>query len=106
MKTDFLMLFKATIVTLFLSGCAQGPVGGPMTGWGHMMGYGGGGLFMWLILVIVLAVIVYFVFSQGKRSGDSMGSERETPTEILKRRYAKGEITKEEFERMKREIES
>ena len=31
---------------------------------------------------------------------------RETPMEILKKRYAKGKITKEEFEKMKKDLES
>lgn len=78
-----------------------------MGGWDHMMGYGGyGGVFMWLILGIIVAVIIYFVFSQGKRIGNTTGPEKESPTEILKRRYAAGEISKEEFDSLKKDIES
>jgi len=61
---------------------------------------------MWVILGIAIVVIVYLVFNQNKGSGRSNNSVRESPMEILKRRYAKGEITKEEFERLKRDIES
>jgi len=72
-----------------------------------MMGYGGfGGLFMWLILGIILVVIIYLVFNQSRKTGGSIDSVRGSPTEILKRRYAKGEITKEEFERLKTNLES
>jgi putative membrane protein len=72
-----------------------------------MMGYGGyGGMFMWLIWIVIAAVIIYFVFNLSKRNGKSIDSENESPIEILKRRYAKGEITKEEFDRIKREIEN
>jgi len=72
-----------------------------------MMGYGGyGGMFMWLIWIIIGAVIIYFVFNLSKGNGKSIDSEKESPTEILKRRYAKGEITKEEFDRIKKEIET
>ena len=72
-----------------------------------MMGYGGyGGMFMWLIWIIIAAVIIYFVFNLSKRNERPIDSEKESPTEILKRRYAKGEITKEEFDRIKKEIET
>ncbi len=72
-----------------------------------MMGYGGyGGMFMWLILILIAGVVIYFVFNRSKKTGKPVGSTRETPTEILKRRYANGEISKEEFDRLKKEIES
>lgn len=75
-------------------------------GWGHMMGYGGyGGNFMWIILIVIAVVIIYFVINQSKTTRN-LTSTGESPTEILKKRYAKGEITKEEFDRLKREIES
>ena len=72
-----------------------------------MIGYGDyGGMFMWLIWIIIAAVIIYFFFNLSKRNGKPIDSEKESPTEILKRRYAKGEITKEEFDRIKKEIET
>ena len=37
----------------------------------------------------------------GRERSEAAG---ESPLHILKRRYAKGEITKEEFEKMKRDI--
>jgi putative membrane protein len=64
-----------------------------------MMHYGYGGWFMWLILVMVVAIAVYFIV-QAQRGG----SVRETPLEILKKRYAKGEITKEQYDRMKQDL--
>lgn len=64
-----------------------------------MMHYGFGGWFMWLILVIVVALAIYFIV-QAKRGG----SARETPLEILNKRYAKGEITKEEYDRLRRDL--
>lgn len=78
-----------------------------MGGWGHMMGYGGyGGMIMWLILILIAGVVIYFIFNWSKRTGNLADSTRETPTEILKRRYASGAISKEEFDRLKKEIES
>ena len=72
-----------------------------------MMGYGGlGGMFMWLIWIVIAAVIIYLVFNLSKRNKISIDSAEQSPIEILKRRYAKGEITKEEFDRIKKEIET
>jgi putative membrane protein len=71
-----------------------------------MMGFGGyGGIFMWLIIIIVVAVILYLVLNRNLSPGSPGAGTRESPLDVLKRRYAEGEITKEEFDRMKREIE-
>lgn len=72
-----------------------------------MMGYGGyGGMFMWLILIALIGVIVYFVLERDRKTGTALGPASDTPLEILKKRYARGEITKEEFDRMKNELDS
>lgn len=58
----------------------------------------------------VMICHIFFILrgrrSGGYWSGDRDDERRETPMENLKRRYAKGEITCEDFERMKRDIES
>ena len=100
LKKIFIMLASP----LFFS-CAKGPYNGPMGNWGHMMGYGYGGGFMWLILIIVIGILIYFVLHASKSKGFT-GSSTETALDILKKRYAKGEITKEEFDKMKADIES
>lgn len=41
---------------------------------------------------------------RGGHSGEDRGTE--TALDVLKKRYAKGEITKEEFEQMKKDIQS
>jgi uncharacterized membrane protein len=52
---------------------------------------------------------IFFIL-RGRRPGgywsDRDDERREPPMEILKRRYAKEEITRENFERMKKDIES
>ena len=82
--------------------CAQGP-NNPMGNWGHMMGYGYGGGFMWVILVVLVGVVIYFLLQASKSKG-SAGLTTETPLDILKKRYAKGEIDKEEFEQKKKDL--
>jgi putative membrane protein len=42
---------------------------------------------------------------QGSERVDNKSSDLESPLDLLKRRYAKGEITKEEFEQMKKDLE-
>jgi putative membrane protein len=72
-----------------------------------MMEYGGYGvMLMWLILIILAGIIIYVVIIRGRRSGDWRDQVSENPVEILKRRYAKGEISKEDFERQKKDLES
>jgi len=97
--------FAPLLLAVLIASC--GPYG-PMHRWegGHMMnyGFGYGGMFMWIIFLIVLAVAIYFIVQTLKNKNIS-GDVQETPADILKRRYAKGEITKDEFDRMKRDLE-
>ena len=76
-----------------------------MGNWGHMMGYGYGGGFMWVIVLVLVGAGIYFVLQVTKRKGPD-GSTVETPLDILKKRYAKGEIDKEEFDRKKKDLDS
>ena len=102
LKRIFSILIIPTQLTFFA--CAQGP-NSPMGNWGHMMGYGYGGGFMWLIVLTLVGVGIYFLLKVYKSKG-SDGSFIETPSDILKKRYAKGEIDKEEFDRRKKDLES
>jgi len=71
-------------------------------GWGWGMGFGW--LFMILFWVLIIAGIVglarwlFYVPGSGR-------SERR-PLDILKERYARGEITREQYEQMRRDLES
>ncbi len=88
---------------------ANGNDAGHMGGWGHMMNFWWGGAFMWIVFLIVIVVVVYFVLQSTRvRSYDSPPGEtsKESSIDILKRRYAKGEINKEEFEQMKKDLKS
>ena len=55
----------------------------------------------------VMLVVIYLVFGRGLRPPwQHYRGEREAegPSEILKKRYAKGEITKDEFDQMKKDL--
>lgn len=75
-----------------------------MDGWDHMMGFGYGGMFMWILFLIVTVLIVYFIVRALKPTSSDI-SFKETPLDVLKKRYAKGEITKEKFDEMKKVLE-
>lgn len=66
------------------------------------MGFGLGWFFMVLFWVAVIAGIVYFV--RWLVSKDREMSKEKTALDILKERYAKGEISKEEFEEKKKDL--
>lgn len=63
--------------------------------------YGWMGLHM-LIWIFVLFVFLYFVF---RMVGKSDIQKSETPRDIIDRRYASGEIDKEEYERLKKDLQ-
>lgn len=79
-----------------------------------MMGYGFSGPFGWLgmgfgiITHIAFAALVVmaavWMFKAVSRSGQ-LGGKQIGAIEILKQRYAKGEITSEEYQRIKKELE-
>jgi putative membrane protein len=60
---------------------------------------------MWLIVLVLVGVVIYYLL-QISRSKGSDGSIIETPLDILKKRYAKGKIDKEEFDRKKKDLEA
>ena len=69
-------------------------------GWGW-----GGGIWLRMVLfwVVIIAVIVLIVRSLG--SDAAAGKDEKTPLQILKERYARGDIGKDEFEQKKRDLE-
>lgn len=61
----------------------------------------------WMVfppLILFLLILVPLFLWQRGCPFTTPKEESETPLEILKKRYAKGEISKEQFEQMKRDI--
>ena len=60
---------------------------------------------MWLIAslfwILIIAGVVLVVRWLSERNGQGKTSLAESPLDILKKRYAKGEIDREAFEQMK-----
>jgi len=72
-----------------------------------MDGMGWGGMwFGWIFLLVILGFIIWGVVSvvNNNREHDRQHymSHGESALDILKKRYARGEINKEQFEQMKR----
>ena len=77
---------------------------------GHIGHFLYGGVLMQLLFLVILGLIIYFIIKSTKSKRDDTSFRdttfRETALDILKKRYAKGDITKEEFDKMKRDLES
>lgn len=70
-----------------------------MSGWGF--GFGGG-IFMilwWVVILVAVVLVARWLLSLSTR-----GRADSSALDILSERYARGEITSEEYERMRREI--
>ena len=65
--------------------------------------WGGMGVGMVLFWGLIIALIVFVVRSLGNDA--ARGSDK-TPIQMLKERYARGEIGKDEFEQKKRDLET
>ena len=65
--------------------------------WHGLEGMGWGWLLPIALFAVLCIAVLLAMFKLGDRSGASA-------LEILKTRYAKGEITREEFERMKHDL--
>ncbi|MCL5023791.1 MAG: SHOCT domain-containing protein [Nitrospirae bacterium] len=61
--------------------------------------------FGWLFIAVFAVLVVLGVIHLANMiSGGRRRTREESPLHILKRRYAKGEISREEFEKMKDEL--
>ncbi len=70
-------------------------------GWMPMMGLGM--LFMvlfWLVVIVGVVYLVKWLVGQG------IPTRPESSLDILKKRYARGEISKQEYEDMKRDLQA
>ena len=65
---------------------------------GSILGMRPYGWLFQLLILIAFFLVVYWIMKGSK-------SVKESALDILKRRYANGEITKKEFEKIKKDIE-
>lgn len=61
-------------------------------GWMYGMGWG------WILLIAALMALVWLVLRSGRSGRTSLGgSQGSDPEELLKQRFARGEINEEEY---------
>ncbi len=68
--------------------------------------YGMMGMFFFFLLSIlfIVGIVLLVVWFVGKSTKDARGHGGESALDVLKKRYARGEITQEEFGIMKKDI--
>lgn len=102
------------IITLALSSTMGGMMGPGMMGPGFTGRWGGWmwGAGMWLgglVMLVFWGALIVGAFLVVRLLGGLSGSEGRTapasPLDILKRRYAAGELTREQYEQMRRDLE-
>lgn len=76
-----------------------------MMGFYNMMGYGGWGfgfffmLLFWILIIVGLVALVRYLTNQGENK-----EKNNKALDVLKERYARGEISKKEFEQKKKDL--
>lgn len=61
-----------------------------------------GGVFFVLLIVVGIGVAIWAAMQTGKSGGT--GTSKEAHIDILKRRYASGEINKKQYEEMMKDL--
>ena len=67
-------------------------------GMGWWMVFGG------MLWILFWGALVYLLFSLARRDGGAGREPQRDPLEVAKLRYAKGEISREEFERIREDL--
>jgi putative membrane protein len=78
---------------------------GMMGWWGPMGWFGPVGMILFWALIILLIILLIRGLRTAKGIGREGGTAAESALDILKKRYARGEINKEEFLEKKKDLE-
>ena len=112
-KTSILLSMAISIVLIALAvwflynhNMNFGPTGGRWFMGHHGMMGGGMGIVMFLFWILIVGALVLFISAMvnGASGSGQYCNEANEPLNILKQRYARGEIDKADYEKMRREI--
>ncbi len=92
-KNMWIWVFVAIALLLLVGSFGMGGYG--------MMGFRSG--YGWIPMLLFLGVLVWLAYALITQTNAKQGEE-EKAMEILKKRYAKGEISKKEYGEMKKEL--
>ena len=66
----------------------------------------GGMWFGWIFWILLIVLVIWLVVNQNNKNKQILNNpQSESALDILKKRYAKGEISKEQFDQMKKDLE-
>jgi putative membrane protein len=67
-----------------------------------MMFFGG---WMWILWIVIIGLVVWGIIALVKQSSSTSNTSQKTnPLDIAKERYARGEITKKQYEETKKNL--
>ncbi len=96
-----IIIVLGSVISLFWSFSGSSYYGGMMGPW-MMWGLGMGGIFMiifWGLIILGVIFLIRWLAGMTKTT-----KSEESALDILKKRYARGEINKEEYEQKKRDL--
>ncbi|MGE4299493.1 MAG: SHOCT domain-containing protein [Desulfovibrionaceae bacterium] len=83
--------------------CNWGYGGGPGGGW-HMPFMGGPLMLLLVVVAVVVAVRLFQRRDPQRETTAPCDAQRESPLDVLRKRYAAGEIDKDRYESMRKDI--